>query len=82
MKKTMKLRLMTTLSKWGGAGSEGAGLSMAAKVRSAGYVAKVVLRAGRYHVRVGPFATRAGAESLKDDLEAVGCDCTLVRVER
>lgn len=66
----------------GSARSEVEGRSMAVKVRSAGYAAMVALRAGRYHVRVGPFPSRAVAEGLKNDLDAVGCECVLVRVER
>ncbi len=61
-------------------------LTMRTRIRSTGFAAQVVERfvngGVRHLVRVGPMASRAEAEDLKISLDGVGCNCTLVRVER
>jgi len=59
---------------------------MRSRIQGTGFNALVVNRmvSGRMRkvVRVGPLQGRSDAEQLKLDLDAAGCRCTLVRVER
>lgn len=63
-------------------GSEDPALDMLVRIRGTGVAAAVVKRKGRYSVRIGPYSSREDAESLKLDMDAAGCRCALVRVEK